>query len=116
MVLSQGLICTIWDSLISKVAFIYREGCPYVRGDLYERFHCTFGNDTCMENTCSKSHRRPLSEFFLLQACSAQCLDVLSYSDLNSVHGTLILAASMLKFSDKSWLACDHVSILLLVM
>ena len=38
--LSQGLICTKRVHLgLSKVAFI--EGCPHVRGGLYERFHCT---------------------------------------------------------------------------
>ena len=36
--LSQGLICTIGDSA-SKVAFI--EGCPHIRGGLYEGFHCS---------------------------------------------------------------------------
>ena len=38
--LSQGLICAISVHLgLSEVVFI--EGCPHVRGGLYEGFHCS---------------------------------------------------------------------------
>ena len=36
--LSQGLKECIWDS----VAYNYIEGCPHIRGGLYEGFHCTY--------------------------------------------------------------------------
>ena len=48
MALSLGLICTKRVQLgLSEVAFI--EGCPHVRGDLYEGFHCSESFESVFE-------------------------------------------------------------------